>query len=177
MNIFYGNAEYQDNFCNDFENGENLGCVTDSNGNVTYADGGTPDILAGQDMPSSPEKRAYASLTYTIPDVLGGEMWLYYDVSYSSGTWNDNESARDTDVDGYAPSWSFHNFSAGLQLPNQFDITVNVNNLFDQNGYSYVWRGEADDAAAFGDSRYQQQRAQWRPRTVWLTLTKGFGGT
>ena len=175
--LTYGNAEYQDDFCNDFVNGVNQGCVVDSNGNATFADGSPPDIRAGMDMPGAPEKRAFASLTYDIPDVLGGDLWLYYDITYSSEIWNANDEIRDGDVAGLAPGWTFSSFSAGLQLPNQLDITVNVNNLFDQNGYSYVWRGEADSAAAFGDARYQQQRAQWRPRTVWLTLTKGFGGT
>jgi hypothetical protein len=36
---------------------------------------------------------------------------------------------------------------------------------------------EAASAAEFGDPRYAQIRAQDRPRTVWLTLRKGFGGT
>ncbi len=69
------------------------------------------------------------------------------------------------------------NFAAGLSLPKELDITVHVNNLFDQNGYTYTWVGEGDDADRFGSDRYQRQRAQHRPRTIWLTLKKGFGGT
>jgi outer membrane receptor protein involved in Fe transport len=175
--LTYGNAQYQDNFCNDFVDGVNQGCVIDANGNAAYADGDPPDIRAGMDMPSAPEKRAFASLTYEVPDVLGGDLWLYYDVTYSSETWNGNTEIRDFNTAGLSPSWTISSLSAGLQLPNQLDITLNVNNLYDQTGYSYVWRGEADDAASFGDPRYRQQRAQWRPRTAWLTLTKGFGGT
>ena len=37
--------------------------------------------------------------------------------------------------------------------------------------------GEGGSADSFGSNRYQQQRAQDRPRTAWLTLKKGFGGT
>ncbi len=71
----------------------------------------------------------------------------------------------------------YSNFSAGLQLPNRFDITVAVNNLFDETGYSYSWTGERDNAKWFGDPRYRKQLALDRPRTIWLTLAKGFGGT
>ena len=104
-------------------------------------------------------------------------MWIYYDFTYSSETWNDTEEIRDNNTDGLAPSWTYSNLSAGVYWPNQWEVLVNINNLFDGNGYNYVWRGEADDATTFGDPRYQQQRAQWRPRTVWVTLRKGFGGT
>jgi outer membrane receptor protein involved in Fe transport len=64
-----------------------------------------------------------------------------------------------------------------LQLPNQLDIEINVRNLFDQQGYSYIWTGESSDAELFDDPRYRQIRAQDRPRTVWVTLRKGFGDT
>jgi outer membrane receptor protein involved in Fe transport len=66
--------------------------------------------------------------------------------------------------------------SAGLALPNQFDVEINVRNLFDEQGYSYAWTDEADNAEVFGDPRYRLIRAQDRPRTIWLTLRKGFGG-
>ena len=104
-------------------------------------------------------------------------MWLYYDFSYSDEIWNETDNIVENDTDGIAPSWTYSTFSAGLQLPNQWDVELNVQNLFDQQGYSYVWTGEADNAELFNDPRYRRIRAQDRPRTIWLTVRKGFGGT
>ena len=126
-------------------------------------------------MPNAPEAYAYASLYYTIPDIWGGDVWLYYDFIYSSEVWNETSDIVDNNTDGLAPSWTYSTFSAGLQLANQWDIELNVRNVFDQSGFSYIWTGEADYAAVFGDPRYRQIRAQERPRTYWLTLRKGFG--
>ncbi|MBT8080085.1 MAG: TonB-dependent receptor [Gammaproteobacteria bacterium] len=175
-NMILADAEYQDNFCNDFVNGVNQGCVVDANGNAAYPDGSPPDIIAGMTMPSAPEAYISASLNLDVPDVFGGDMWVYYDFTYSSETWNDTQEIRDNNTAGLSPSWTYSNLSAGVYWPNQWEVLVNINNLFDQDGYNYIWRGEAGDAALFGDNRYQQQRAQWRPRTIWLTLRKGFGG-
>ena len=91
--------------------------------------------------------------------------------------WNSINNIREDDRRGLAPSWSYSSLSAGLQLPNALDIEVNVRNLFDDKGYSYVWTGESGNAELFDDPRYRQIRAQDRPRTVWVTLRKGFGGT
>ena len=173
-NLFYANSEFQDTFCNNFENGVQLPCVTDANGNI---DPGNIQIRAGMDLPNSPEKTVWANVYYEIPDVLGGDAWLYYDISYSSETWNGTAEIRDGDRQGLAPARRYSNLSAGLQLPNQLDIELAVNNLTGEKGYSYVFTGESGNAEDFGDPRYRQQRAQDRPRTVWLTLRKGFGGT
>ena len=182
--LFAADPKFQDNWCRDYVDGEYQGCILDANGNPVNAtpddDGNNLDdsrILAGMPMPNSPETTAHASIYYTIPDVFGGDLWLYYDISYSSGIWNGISNIRDNDRDGFAPSWTYSTFSAGLQLPNELDIEVNVRNLFDEQGYSYVATWEADDAAIFGDPRYRRIRAQDRPRTIWLTLRKGFGGT
>ena len=102
-------------------------------------------------------------------------MWFYYDYSYTSETWNETEVARDKELEGLAPSRHYSNFSVGLQLPNALDIDFIVNNVTNENSYGYVWRGEGGSADTFGDPRYQQQVAQDRPRTYWLTLRKGFG--
>ena len=182
-NLFLADPEFKDNFCNDYVGGVHLGCVLDANGNpinVTPDSDGNPvdsDIVAGMTMPNSSKKKAHASIYYTIPDVWGGDLWFYYDISYSGEVWNNIGHIRDNDTDGLAPSWTYSSFSAGLQLPNQLDIEVNVRNLTDEKGYSYVWTAEGDEAEFFNDPRYRRIRAQDRPRTIWLTLRKGFGGT
>ncbi len=173
-NLFYANAEFKDTFCNNFVGGVQQPCVTDANGNI---DPSNVQIATGQDLPNSPEKTAWASVSYGIPDVLGGNLWFYYDVSYTSETWAGPTEARDGDLQGLAPPRRYSNLSAGLQLQNGLDIELAVNNLTNEKGYGFVFTGESGNADTFGDARYQQQRAQDRPRTVWLTLRKGFGGT
>lgn len=171
-NIFNADAKFQDNFCNNYENGIKQPCDMLPSGGVDPDD---VDIRKGQEMPNSPDTTFWASLYYEVPDVLGGNLWFYYDYSYTSETWNGTPEARDLEREGIAPSRNYSNFSVGLQLANAFDIEFLVNNVTNESGYSYVWRGEGGAADNFGDPRYQQQVAQDRPRTYWLTLRKGFG--
>jgi len=180
-NLFSANAEFSRTFCDNFVNGINEGCTFDTNGDLAVDGSGDyltdPVVLKGMPLPNSPDMTAHASLEYTIPDVLGGDLWIYYDWAYSSEIWNSTGNIVEDDTRGLAPSWTYSSLSAGLQLPNQLDIEINVRNLFDQQGYSYVWTGESSDAELFGDPRYQQIRALDRPRTIWVTLRKGFGDT
>jgi hypothetical protein len=108
---------------------------------------------------------------------MGGDLWFYYDWSFNDETWNSTSNIRDNNTDGLAPSTVYSSFSTGLQLPNNWDIELNIRNLFNANGYGYVGTWEADEAEDFDDPRYRQIRAQNRPRTFWVTLRKGFGGT
>ncbi|MFZ9053894.1 MAG: hypothetical protein ACO22K_12840, partial [Woeseiaceae bacterium] len=167
-NLGFFDNEFKDDFCPNYENNVNLGCVDDTTDR---------EIVAGMTMPNAPEFKAWASLNYTVPNVLGGDLWFYYDFAYQDESWSGVGEIRDNDPDGLTPSMTISNFSTGLRLPKELDITVTVNNLFDQNGYTYTWTGEGGNADRFGSDRYQRQRAQHRPRTVWLTLKKGFGGT
>jgi len=182
-NVSLSDNEFQDDFCADYVDNVHLGCVEGVNGDAVYTslDGDgeeiPADIVSGMLMPNAPDAKAWASLYYEVPNVLGGDLWFYYDIAYQAESWAGIDEIRDKDEDGRAPSRTFSNFSTGLHLANQFDVTITVNNLFDQNGYSFVWTGEGGNADEFGSSTYQQQRAQDRPRTVWLTLRKGFGGT
>lgn len=171
--LYAADAEFKDNYCGEFLDGVQQPCPVDGNGNII------PDALeirAGMPLPNAPDFKAFASIYYTIPNVLNGDLWLYYDYSYSSEVWNETYDIIDNNTDGLSPSWSSSTLSAGLQLPNQWDVELNVRNLFDEDGYTYVWTGEADEAAVFDDPRYRRIRAQQRPRTIWLTLRKGFGG-
>ena len=129
-------------------------------------------------MPNSPEATGSASVYYEIPDLLGGDVWLYYNVSYQGETWNTRSTIFNNETEGISPSWTYSTFSAGLMLPNQLDVEVNITNLFDQKGYTYVdqfWGNR--NAEAFGDPRFRNMRTLDQPRTIWITLRKGFGGT
>jgi outer membrane receptor protein involved in Fe transport len=171
-NLFAADSEFKDNYCGEFLNGVQQPCPVDGSGNIIQDE---LEIRAGMPLPNAPDFKAHASIYYTIPDVLNGDLWLYYDYTYSSEVWNETYDIVDNNRDGLAPSWSYSTFSAGLQLPSQWDIELNVRNLFDQDGYTYVGTWEADEAAVFGDPRYRKIRAQERPRTIWLTVRKGFG--
>ena len=132
------------------------------------------EIRDGQAMPGSPEEKAWLSITYDIPDVLGGNMWVYYDISYQSETWNDSANARDLDENGLADSWTYSNLQVGLNLANGWDVTLHINNLFDQETYSWISTYDNDDADLFGDPRYHNVRSIDRPRTTWLQVKKSF---
>ena len=172
-NLFVADAEFQDNFCNIFVDGVKQPCPVDGSGNVIEGD---LDIRAGMPMPNSPDSKIHASIYYTVPQQLfGGDLWLYYDYYYSSEAWNNTTNIRENNAAGISPSWSVSSLSAGLALENEWDIELNVRNLFDDDGYSYVATWEASYADLFSDPRYHRIRAQERPRTYWLTVRKGFG--
>lgn len=164
--LFFADPKFKDDWCNDYVNGVYQGCA-----------GAGTQVVAGMTMPGSPESTAYGSIYYTISNVLSGDLWFFYDITYSSETWNDIGHIRNQDTRGLSPSYTISSFSVGLQLANQLDIELNVSNLFDQSGYGYVWTGESGNAEYFDDSRFRRIRSQFRPRTFWLTLRKGFGGT
>jgi len=177
LDLFNGNPEFTEDFCNDFAGDVYLGCVPDVNGDPVYAsDGGGADIVAGMPMPGSPESKYFVSAYYEVPDVFGGEFYIYFDYAYQSDTWNKVEDIVDNNTNGLAPSWTYSTLKFGLNLPSQFGIDLQVRNLFDEKGYTYVATSANGYADLFGDARWHDLRSQSRPRTVWLSLRKDFGG-
>lgn len=129
----------------------------------------------GMAMPNSPDAKAWLSLTYDIPNVFGGDMWVYYDIAYQAETWNRDDFILNNDTRGLAPSWTHSNLSFGLDFNNNLNFTLLVNNLFDEATYSYInpnIMGYADDFP--NNTRDLSNRNEGRPRTVWLTMRKGF---
>jgi len=183
LNFFVAKAEFSSNFCNEYIDNVHQPCVINSSGEAVWSsldDDGEEiqaNIVSGMRMPNSPNATAFASIYYTVPDVLGGDLWFYYDISYSDEIWNEIDSVRDNDRDGLAPSWTYSSFSAGLQFESGLDVELNVRNLTDEKSFSYVGTWEASNASDFGDPRYQKIRAQDRPRSIWLTLRYRFGET
>ena len=155
--VFSGNAEFTDDF-------------------YDPADPTDLDIRKGMTMPGSPDLKAWFSLTYDIPDVLGGDFWTYYDISYQSETWNNTGNILDNDVTGLAPSWTSSNLIFGLEYENDLSVAIKITNLFDEATHSYMnttIRGYAENFP--GETRDLTNRNEGRPRTVWLTFRKGFG--
>ncbi len=130
----------------------------------------------GMPMVNSPDTKAYLSLLYDIPDVLGGDMWLWYDISYTSETWGRTWYIIDNNRDGLAPSRNISNFQVGLDLPNDLSLTLQVDNVWDQKTYEFVDAGGSYEPQFFGSNRDQNLRSLARPRTVWFSARKGFGG-
>ncbi len=132
-------------------------------------------IRKDQDMPNSPALKAWMQVSYDIPNVLGGDLSLYYDVSYQDEVWNTSGNARDKDPTGLAPSWTHHNFSVGLDFPSQFNVTFKVTNLFDDDTASYIddsIQGYSEEFPNETRDRFNANRG--RPRTMWLSLRKDF---
>lgn len=138
-------------------------------------DDGSLIIRNGQDMANSPDTKAWANVMYEIPDVLGGDLSFYYDLSFQAEVWNTTSNARDEDVTGQAPSWVHHNFSATLYLPSRLSLGLKINNVFDQDTSTYIASGIQSYSNEFPNGsrdRYNSNRG--RPRTVWLSLRKDF---
>jgi outer membrane receptor protein involved in Fe transport len=137
---------------------------------------GTNVYRDGMDMPNSPDRKYYVSLNYDIPDVLGGDMWLWYAVDYTSETWNRLGSVRTENELGISPSRTMHNFQVGLDLPGNLSFTLQVDNVLNESNYSWVSTSGADRAVWFDTEQGYNERSLTRPRTVWFVARKHFGG-
>ncbi|MCZ6828436.1 MAG: TonB-dependent receptor [Gammaproteobacteria bacterium] len=135
---------------------------------------GEDEYRDGMDMPNSPDRKAYASLNYDIPDVLGGDLWLWYAVDYTSETWNRVNSIEQRNEAGISPSRTMHNFQVGLDLPSNLSFTLQVDNVLDESNYSWISTSGVTRAAWFGTEQGLGERSLTRPRTVWFVARKNF---
>jgi len=165
-NLFMADPEFTSDWANDFEGG-----LIQPPG-----DEGSLDIKKGMPMPNSPERKYFISAYYEIPDVLGGDFWVYLDHSYESEKWNTSSNIVNDNRFGIAPSWTYSSLKFGLMLQNGLEFDVHVRNLFDEKGYGYVSTGSNNDADLFNDPREHNLRALSQPRTVWFSVRKNFGG-
>jgi len=109
-------------------------------------------------------------------------MWLWYDVGYTSETWNRTSNIIDDNLNGLSPSRNISNFSMGLYFPNELTLTLSVDNVWDQTNYDYVSTGnnytgewfEGVNPGAEVNQRERNLRSLSRPRTVWFSLRKDF---
>ena len=157
-NLYLGNSEFTDDFIqpND-EDGVDL------------------RIRDGMPMPGAPDEKVWVSLSYDVPNVLGGDLWFYYDFTYQSEIWNTTSDIRNRDKNGLAPSSTVSNLQIGLDLQNDLSFTLKVNNLFDESHHSYVsttLNGYAEDTLQA--NTIHNLRSEGRPRTVWLGMKKRF---
>jgi outer membrane receptor protein involved in Fe transport len=141
----------------------------------------TEDVVIGDDeywdgmaMPNSPDRKAYLSLNYDIPGVFGGDMWLWYDISYVSDTWNRTYAIRANDKDGIAPAHHISNFQVGLDLSDGLSLTLRVENVWDQTEYTWASTSGKSRQAWFDTTQGYNERSLTQPRTVSFAVSKKF---
>ena len=130
----------------------------------------------GMAMPNSPDRKAYLGITYEQPDVAGGDLWVYYGVSYQSESWNRTGNIIDNDRNGISPSHDNSNLSIGLDnLGDGWNVSLYIDNVFDQASYSFVNTNANTYTDLFGTDSQRNVRSLAQPRTTWLVVRKTFG--
>jgi outer membrane receptor protein involved in Fe transport len=142
----------------------------------TYIDPeGDPYLEEGQEMPNSPGEKYWLAVEYTVPEVLGGDLWFRYDTSYQGESWSDLDAARLEDPAGRVPSWKSSNLQAGLSLENGWEVSLMARNVWDDRGVSNLYYSdEGYYSDWFDDPRFKVERTIQQPRTYGLSVTKRF---
>jgi len=90
-------------------------------------------IVPGDPLPNAPELSYWAALDYTFPfELFGGELWTRVDYAYGDEWWNSTDAAINRDNEGLIPDWTNTNLQLGLNLPNEWILTLFVRNLTDE---------------------------------------------
>jgi outer membrane receptor protein involved in Fe transport len=126
-------------------------------------------------MPYAPETKLALGLDYTVGGwkPFGGELWMRFDYSYQSSVYNNVESAVGGGDEGRLPAWDFGTAQIGLSLPNQFDVSLMIENVWNEKAI-YSLNDDGSDADWFGDPRFHGTRTSARPRNIGITLRKRF---
>jgi outer membrane receptor protein involved in Fe transport len=124
-------------------------------------------------MPNSPEEKFWLAVEYTVPDVLGGDLWFRYDTSYQGESWDNLDAALEQDPTGLIPSWETSNLQAGLSLQNGWDVSLMARNVWNDTGINSLYHSSYA-SVWFDDPRWRNERTIQRPRTYGLSVTKRF---
>jgi len=136
-----------------------------------------PDIIRkGMPLPTSPEWKGFIAADWTFPGAFGtDDVFLRYDFSFQSKTWNTLSSIIDNDTDGVMDSWNLSNLRLGTHLQNDWTVTFVIRNLFDQKAESVIWTGTVNDISDFyGTDFNRSKRVYNRPRTFGLQVRKSW---
>ena len=127
-------------------------------------------------MPNSPDRKGYLGITYEQPDVAGGDLWVYYGISYQSESWNRTYNIIQNDTNGISPAHDNSNLSIGLDnLGDGWNVSLYIDNVFDQATYSFVNTNANNYTDLFGTNSQRNVRSLAQPRTTWLVARKSFG--
>ena len=131
-------------------------------------------IEEGMPMPYSPERKYWAALQYTVPgvDLVNGDLWFRYDASYQSETYSGLFYIINDDPTGTIESSSSGNFQVGVEMRNEWDVSLMVRNVWDDRSVS--WLSNPEYGLDFNDVRFNAARSYQKPRTISLTVRKGF---
>lgn len=124
-------------------------------------------------MPNSPKEKFWLAVEYTVPNVMGGDMWFRYDTSYQGETWTDLDAALAEDPNGLIPSWKSSNLQVGLSMNNGWDVSLMARNVWDDRGINVLYQSTYS-SDWFDDPRFRYMRTIQRPRTYSLSVTKSF---
>lgn len=132
----------------------------------------------GDPLPNSPKRRYNFAVDYTFSQpVFGGNLWTRFDYSYGAKTYNSLGAATNPHPLGTIPSWEVSNLQLGLSLPSQWEITLFVNNMFDNtvlngrsdgSGDAEYWEG----VRGYPDNRWANIEYRQRPRHYGLSIRK-----
>jgi outer membrane receptor protein involved in Fe transport len=137
---------------------------------------GGQKIVKGMPMPNSPKRKFFVAADYTIPGLFGSEdVFLHYDFSYQSETWNQLSAITEGDTEGIIEAWNVSNFRAGANLKNDWSVTLVVRNLFDQKAISDLDGGfQRFTSDLFNTTFNRDKRTYNRPRTIGVQVRKRF---
>ena len=138
---------------------------------VVYPNG---DIIpSGTPMAGAPKFKAAAGIQYDFAwQPEGGDLWTRFDYSYQSSVYQNLDAIAAPR--GYISPWSFGKLQLGLSLPSKMEITLTLDNVWDSKGANWVNTFEGTYADVFGDPRFHNLQAQFRPQNIGLTLRKKF---
>jgi iron complex outermembrane receptor protein len=151
-------------------------------------------IPEGTPMVGAPDFKATFEIEYDFDwKPAGGDLWadfrysyqssVYQNLTYASADYQNAQNAIDHPGDpsyqipanwGRIEPWRFATFQLATKLPNKLQLMLTVNNVFNSKGANWVSTFEGWYARQFGDPRYQNMQAQFRPQTIGLTLRKDF---
>jgi iron complex outermembrane recepter protein len=146
-------------------------------------------IPSGTQMVGAPDFKGTVGLEYAFDwKPAGGDLWARFDYSYQSSVYQSlyyaSAAYQNSQIDnpdfkippnwGRIEPWRFAKFQVGASLPNKLDISLTVNNVFNSKGANWVTTFEGPYARQFGDPRFQNMQAQFRPQSIGLTLRKSF---
>jgi outer membrane receptor protein involved in Fe transport len=143
---------------------------------------GILQLSAGTSMPDSADEKISLALDYTIPNVLGGDMWVRYDTYYVgplfSANWRaeyanpnspDYEEGRTEDVDSYTKS----NLMIGYER-DDWSATLMVRNLTNETANTYTSTSDGFYGEFWGHPGFGDSNNLARPRTISLKVSKRF---
>jgi outer membrane receptor protein involved in Fe transport len=144
---------------------------------------GEQELTAGSRMPDSANEKFSIAADYTIPNVMGGEMWFRLDAYYVgplfSANWRAEEANPNSpdyvegtkeDVDSYTKS----NFQVGYAWGEGWSATLMIRNLTNERANTYTGSGTGYYADFWGHAGFGETHNLARPRTTSLKLVKRF---